>query len=724
MATSRNDGRSQESSVRSDRWGLVGLCGIFISGLAVLAFIGYFASDTLVFTGAAQAIAFVLGRAGLLATVAGLLIGCALVIAGARRRPNIDVTHFVAACVFLAALSAMADLAAASTEQGLSSAGGFVGGIMARAIRASAGDIAGYIVLSVSAVLALAYGLTASPWGLAAIQWPGRFIIVGVRVSLSWTRAVIAAANLRARPFFTPNGKTGQPTDVVTDEEIATTDVVDEVSDADDDKSWDQKPLIRTAERVLAEVPPPPKDGRWNLPQIDLLEISEDTSEVSEQEIVAKAATIEETLASFNVQVTVAEAVPGPVVTQYLLQPGPGVKVARITTLANDLALKLAARSVRIEAPVPGQPYVGLETPNTDPATVTLRQVMESEAWVASDAEIKIALGQDVAGHVRVVDLTRMPHLLIAGATGAGKSVCLTSLITGLIFTKTPEELQLILIDPKMVELVAFEGVPHLRMPVITDVNEVVNVLTWVSNEMARRYRLFNKTGVRNVVAYNKDPLPGTDGPLPYTVVVIDELADLMMTAPGDVERLLARLAQMARATGIHLVISTQRPSVDVITGLIKANFPTRISFMVSSQADSRTVLDSAGAERLIGRGDMLYMPPDGGKSQRIQGVFVSDDEIRNVVGHWREQGDPMLVAPSELREVTEAENDEDEMFIEATELVMRYDSITPDMLSRELRIGRSLALKLAHRLEQEGFVGEPAPQSLRRPVLQRDPTD
>ena len=702
----------------------MGLSGVVISGLSGLAFAGYFVSDTLVFTGVAQAVAFTLGRAGFLAALAGLVIGSSLLIAGVRRQPNIDVTHIIAACVFLIALSAMTDLAAVSAEQGLSSAGGFVGGMMAGAIRESVGDIAGYIVLSVSAVLALAYGLTASPWGIAAIHQPGRLIIVAVCVGLSRTRRIIAAANVRARPLFTPNGKTEQLADVVTDEDPCDADVEVETSDADEDESWDQKPLIRTAERVLAEVPSPPKDGRWCLPPIDFLEVPEDTSEVSEQEIVAKAATIEETLASFNVQVTVAEAVPGPVVTQYLLQPGPGVKVARITALANDLALKLAARSVRIEAPVPGQPYVGLETPNTDPATVTLRQVMESEAWVASDAEIKIALGQDVAGHVRVVDLTRMPHLLIAGATGAGKSVCLTSLITGLMFTKTPEELQLILIDPKMVELVAFEGVPHLRMPVITDVNEVVTVLTWVSNEMARRYRLFNKTGVRNVVAYNKDPLPGTDGPLPYTVVVIDELADLMMTAPGDVERLLARLAQMARATGIHLVISTQRPSVDVITGLIKANFPTRISFMVSSQADSRTVLDSVGAERLIGRGDMLFMPSEGGKPHRIQGVFVSDEEIRGVVGHWREQGDPMLVAPSELRQVTEFENDEDEMFIAATELVMRYDSITPDMLSRELRIGRSLALKLAHRLEQEGFVGEPAPQSLRRPVLQRDSAD
>ena len=245
-------------------------------------------------------------------------------------------------------------------------------------------------------------------------------------------------------------------------------------------------------------------------------------------------------------------------------------------------------------------------------------------------------------------------------------------------------------------------------MPVVTDVNEVVDVLTWVSNEMARRYRTFSKAGVRNLASYNAAPPEDSDGPLPNIVVVIDELADLMMTAPGDVERLLARLAQMARATGIHLVIATQRPSVDVITGLIKANFPTRISFMVSSQADSRTVLDSAGAERLIGRGDMLYAPPEGGKAQRIQGARVTDEEVRAVVQHWREQGEPAQVSRQELQR--SEEDEEDQVFVEATELVMRHDSVTPDQLARELGIGRSLALKLGHRLEEEGFVGPPAP--------------
>lgn len=720
MATSRKAAALPARATRPEHWDIAGFGGFIVAAFGVLSFVGLIVDDALVVTGAAATMAAGLGRAAPLGAFAGALIGAAVLVAGARRQSIIDVTHFVAAAVFVAALAAMTDLAAVAANQGQPQGGGVIGGLIGSAVRAGIGDVPAFLVLAVAAVLALAYGLVASPWGTEAVMRPGRFVIQAIRFLGSGLLRVIAAANARARPWFAPADR------IDTEEKHAGTQEV--VGDAppeeaaEETPAWGQQPLIRVADRLPAAAAPPQEDGRWQLPGIDMLLPAEDSGEVSEDEIVSKAASIEETLDSFKVQVRVAEAVPGPVVTQYLLEPGPGVKVSRITALANDLALKLAARSVRIEAPVPGQPFVGLETPNDNPAVVTLREVMESQAWAASDADIKVALGQDVAGHVRVADLAKMPHVLIAGATGAGKSVCLTSLISGIMFTKTPEEMQFVLIDPKMVELVAFEGIPHLRMPVVTDVNEVVDVLTWVSNEMARRYRTFSKAGVRNLASYNASPPEDSDGPLPYIVVVIDELADLMMTAPGDVERLLARLAQMARATGIHLVISTQRPSVDVITGLIKANFPTRISFMVSSQADSRTVLDAAGAERLIGRGDMLYAPPEGGKAQRIQGVRVTDEEVRAVVRHWREQGEPAQVSRQELQRTEEDE--EDEVFVEATELVMRHDSVTPDQLARELGIGRSLALKLGHRLEAEGFVGPPLPQSLRRPVLQRQPAD
>ncbi len=720
MATSRKAAALPARATRPEHWDIAGFGGFIVAAFGVLSFVGLIVDDALVVTGAAETMAAGLGRAAPLGALAGALIGGAVLVAGARRRSIIDVTHFVAAAVFVVALSAMTDVAAAVANQGQPEGGGVIGGLIGSAVRTALGDVPAFLVLALAAVLALAYGMAASPWGTDTVMRPGRLAIgASLYLATGFVR-VIAAANARARPWFSP----AEPAQADEKPDRTRPDAEDASPDdeADEAPAWGQQPLIRVADRMPAAAAPPQVDGRWQLPGMGLLLPAEDSGEVPEDEIVGKAASIEETLESFKVQVRVAEAVPGPVVTQYLLEPGPGVKVARITALANDLALKLAARSVRIEAPVPGQPFVGLETPNDNPAVVTLREVMESQAWATTDADIKVALGQDVAGNVRVADLAKMPHVLIAGATGSGKSVCLTSLITGIMFTKTPDEMQLVLIDPKMVELVAFDGVPHLRMPVITDVNEVVDVLTWVSNEMARRYRTFSKVGVRNLAAYNAAPPEDADGPLPNIVVVIDELADLMMTAPGDVERLLARLAQMARATGIHLVIATQRPSVDVITGLIKANFPTRISFMVSSQADSRTVLDSAGAERLIGRGDMLYAPPEGGKAQRIQGARVTDEEVRTVVEHWREQGEPSQVSRQELQRTEEDE--EDEVFVEATELVMRHDSITPDMVARELGIGRSLALKLGHRLEEEGFVGPPLPQSLRRPVLQRQPAD
>ncbi len=720
MATSRKAAALPARATRPEHWDIAGFGGFIVAAFGLLSFVGLVVDDALVVTGAAATMAAGVGRAAPLGALAGALIGVAVLVAGARRRAIIDITHFVAAGVFVVALAAMSDLAAAVVNQGQPEGGGAIGGLIGSAVRAAIGDVPAFLVLATAAVLALAYGMAASPWGTETVMRPGRVVIQATRYLGVGLMSVIAAANARARPWFSP----AQQADAHEKADPARPDAEDAPveEDGDEGPAWGQQPLIRVADRMPAAAAAPQQDGRWQLPGMELLLPAEDSGEVPEDEIVGKAASIEETLESFKVQVRVAEAVPGPVVTQYLLEPGPGVKVARITALANDLALKLAARSVRIEAPVPGQPFVGLETPNDNPAVVTLREVMESQAWAASDSDIKVALGQDVAGNVQVADLAKMPHVLIAGATGSGKSVCLTSFITGIMFTKTPDQTQLVLIDPKMVELVAFDGIPHLRMPVITDVNEVVDVLTWVSNEMARRYRTFSKVGVRNLAAYNAALPEDAEGPLPNIVVVIDELADLMMTAPGDVERLLARLAQMARATGIHLVIATQRPSVDVITGLIKANFPTRISFMVSSQADSRTVLDSAGAERLIGRGDMLYAPPEGGKAQRIQGARVTDEEVRAVVQHWREQGEPAQVSRQELQQ--SEEDEEDQIFVEATELVMRHDSVTPDQLARELGIGRSLALKLGHRLEEEGFVGPPLPQSLRRPVLQRQPAD
>ncbi len=426
-------------------------------------------------------------------------------------------------------------------------------------------------------------------------------------------------------------------------------------------------------------------------------------------ELHRKAAVIQETLASFKVDARVREVYPGPAVTLFTLEPGPGVKVRRITELQNDLALALAAKAIRIEAPVPGMARVGIEVPNETIHTVGLRETIESAAFQRSRANLPLALGRDVNGQYVVADLTKMPHLLIAGATGSGKSVCINSIIATFLLTRRPEELQMLLIDPKMVELAGFDGVPHLKRPVVTDMGLVVGALRRVLQEMERRYQLFSKLGVRNLDGYRlrreEDP---TLESLPYLVVIIDELADLMLTTPDEVETLLVRLAQMARATGIHLLIATQRPSVDVLTGLIKANVPARIAFAVTSQTDSRVILDMPGAERLLGRGDMLFLPPDAARPQRIQGSFIDDRDLQYLVEHWRTVVPDPQYDPAWLNlEDTEAEGSrEDPLLEQARQLVRQQGTASTSMLQRRLRIGYNRAARIMEQLEAEGIVG------------------
>ena len=385
---------------------------------------------------------------------------------------------------------------------------------------------------------------------------------------------------------------------------------------------------------------------QWHLPII--AEILDDIAEteVSEEELRSRARLIEETLASFGVEAKVREINPGPAVTQFSLQPGylatrdakgnrRKVRVSKIVNLSNDLALALEAAPIRIEAPIPGRPYVGIEVPNVAKSIVTLRSILESAAFYNHSGILKIGLGRDVSGNSVVIDLTQMPHLLIAGATGSGKSGCVNNIVSGLICTHTPETLKLLMIDPKMVELINYNGIPHLIAPVVTELERVPGVLSWATREMDRRYKEFSKVGARNIVGFNSRMAKAGQETLPYIVIIIDELADLMMMAPDEVERGIARIAQMARATGIHLIIATQRPSVDVVTGLIKANFPARIAFAVSSQTDSRVILDTPGAERLLGKGDMLYMAPDAAKLQRLLGVWVAEPELERLIKFW-----------------------------------------------------------------------------------------
>jgi S-DNA-T family DNA segregation ATPase FtsK/SpoIIIE len=392
--------------------------------------------------------------------------------------------------------------------------------------------------------------------------------------------------------------------------------------------------------------------------------------------------------------------------------------------LQSDLALALAAPSIRIEAPIPGFARVGLEIPNPQIATVGLRETLESSQFTKGKQKLPIPLGRDVNGRYVVGDLAKMPHLLIAGATGAGKSVCLNTIISTFLTTRSPDDLKLLMIDPKMVELTGYNGVPHLQAPVVTEMDKVVGALRLTLREMERRYTLFSKLGVRNLDGYRMKVADEAGAePLPYLAVIIDELADLMMTAPDEVETLLVRLAQMARATGIHLIIATQRPSVDVLTGLIKANVPSRIAFAVSSLTDSRVILDMPGAERLLGRGDMLFLPPDAAKPQRIQGAFIEDKDVQYIVQHWYRVA-PVPRYEPEWLDLPAAggaddggEGEDDPLFDQALAIVKQQGTASASMLQRRLRVGYNRAARLIERMEDEGIIG--AADGIRgRPVL------
>lgn len=468
----------------------------------------------------------------------------------------------------------------------------------------------------------------------------------------------------------------------------------------------------------------------FDLPPLDLLDQSSPQT-FSDQDARQRARIIEDTLASFGVPVKVVEINPGPVVTQFGVKPGfiegptsngrtmrRKVRVSKITSLSKDLSLALAASPIRIEAPVPGRPLVGIEVPNRETALVSLRGVMESEEFRRLDSKLKIALGQGIAGQPVVADLATMPHLLIAGATGSGKSVCINAITTCLLFNNTPEDLRLVMIDPKRVELSRFNGLPHLLGRVEHEPERVIAVLKWVTREMDERYNKFAQIGARNLEDYNRKVRPRSER-LPCIIVIIDELADLMLAEPEEMEWLVCRIAQMARATGIHLIIATQRPSVDVVTGLIKANFPARISFAVTSQVDSRVILDSAGAETLLGEGDMLYLAPDSSKLVRIQGCFVSDKEIKRVVEFWQERaGLEWLEEGAPWEEIMVEEAEEDELLPEAIELVKEYRRASASFLQRKLRIGYPRAARLMDQLEKRGLISPLEDERRSRDVL------
>ncbi|MBH0206993.1 MAG: DNA translocase FtsK [Nitrospira sp.] len=520
----------------------------------------------------------------------------------------------------------------------------------------------------------------------------------------------------------------------------------------------------------LEEVVSARESEDYRLPDPEMLsDPSGPLDRMSDEELKAQSEILSRALRSFGIDGTVTEVRPGPVVTMYEFEPAPGTKVARIVNLADDLALALKAISLRIVAPLPGKSVVGIEVPNRSRETVSLREVIMSDAFRRARSRLTMALGKDIFGAPVTADLKTMPHLLVAGATGAGKSVSLNTMLLSILFSAKPSEVKLLLIDPKMLEFQSYDGIPHLLRPVITDPKSAARGLGWVVAEMERRYKLLAEAGVRNIDAYNRkvadlhetfaeqdsiqgeqsdspmtflsdearlsagetaiaegergcmQPKPTPPEPLPFIVVMIDELADLMMVAPKDVEDKIARLAQMARASGIHLVLATQRPSVDVLTGLIKANFPARIAFQVSSKTDSRTILDANGAEALLGRGDMLYLASGTGKLARLHGSFVSDDDVRSVVEFVKKQALPVYNPELQSLKLDEAAEEEskDEVYEQAKELVLSSGQASASLIQRRLRVGYPRAARMIEQMESDGIVGA-AGRDGRREVLGR----
>lgn len=470
-------------------------------------------------------------------------------------------------------------------------------------------------------------------------------------------------------------------------------------------------PEAASSENMTSAGLPVNHNSSFRLPAPALLKPTPKKRTAGEHNIHKRSTQLEKILANFGINAKVTSVSTGPAITRYEIQPPPGVKVSKIAGLSDDIALGLATTGIRIEAPIPGKAAVGIEVPNPKINAVHLRELVENKDFTSNPSRLTTALGRDIAGKPIIADLGRMPHLLVAGATGSGKSVCINTIISSILFKATPEEVRLLMVDPKMVELANYNGIPHLVSPVVTDPKKAAGALRWAVSEMEQRYELFAAAGVRDITRYNQmaADLTAENTPLPYIVIIIDELADLMMVAPADVEDAICRLAQMARACGIHLVIATQRPSVDVITGLIKANIPSRISFAVSSQTDSRTILDMGGAEKLLGKGDMLYYPVDAPKPIRVQGAFLSDSEVDSIVSFLKEQANPVYneeVLQTPAATDSQKAGDEDDLLPQAAQIFIESGTASISMLQRRLHIGYARAARLVDIMERKNIVG------------------
>ncbi|MCI1824073.1 MAG: DNA translocase FtsK, partial [Megasphaera sp.] len=479
-----------------------------------------------------------------------------------------------------------------------------------------------------------------------------------------------------------------------------------------------QPTAVDLAPEGKALIPKAEMEKAYILPPISILKPGRLVSTAANDEVRTNARILQETLSSFNIDAKIVNASKGPAVTRYELEPAAGVKVSKIVHLSDDIALKLAATDIRIEAPIPGKAAIGIEVPNKQVAGVNLRDVLDSEEFKRAAGGVPVGLGKDIAGNSVIADLTKMPHLLVAGSTGSGKSVCINTLIASILFKQRPCDVKLILIDPKVVELSNYNGIPHLMTPVVTDAKKAARVLRWAVREMDNRYRRFAETSTRDIARYNH---LHPEEAFPFVVIIIDELADLMMVASTDVEDSICRLAQKARACGMHLVLATQRPSVDVLTGIIKANVPSRISFAVSSQVDSRTILDMSGAEKLLGKGDMLFYPMGASKPLRVQGAFISDSEIDQMVNFIKKQSEPEYDADVQQAQSEEQAEQhtffEDELMEQAINMVLETGQASASMLQRRFRIGYTRAARLVDTMEAMQIVG-PSNGSKARDIL------
>ncbi|NUL82907.1 MAG: hypothetical protein HUU60_09325 [Armatimonadetes bacterium] len=639
-------------------------------------------------------------------------VAAVAIYAGKERRSAPEVL-IGSALLFVTVLAALANPPASGNwydAEFLKAQGGYVGSVSGFLLHVGFGAARPF-VLAIMAILAVMMIASAPIATIAQSIWRG--------LSSGWDRASTGAKVV-----------TGAATNVSEKAVVALRKPVRErpvrekleLEPEPETKQIEPSPKLKR----VAKLDAPRPVGEYQLPPITLLQPAQPQPKRSQPELKQKIEVLERTLEEFGIGSNVVEIAHGPTVTRYEIQLDPGIKVSKVVNLADNLAMALAAIAVRVEAPIPGKSAIGVEVPNDHPQIVTLREVMDDPKFWKPDKPLMIALGKDVGAQNKFADLTQMPHMLIGGSTNSGKSMCLLSLISCLLFRSTPDQVRLVLIDPKRVELSLFAGIPHLMCPVVKNVAHASGAFRAVLREMDRRYELFATSSVRNIIGYNEKVQPHER--LPYVVVVVDELADLMMQAAGEVEDSITRVAQLARATGIHLVIATQRPSVDVITGTIKANISSRIAFAVSSQIDSRTILDKTGAERLLGRGDMLFMPIDSAKPTRIQGCYVSESEISEIVNFWKAQGEPSyLISPEDEGETGGGrrgsfdEEEEDAMYVDAVKVVVAQGQASTSLLQRRLKIGYGRAARLLDIMERRGIVSPLDGPRPRQILISRD---